>query len=89
MQLLELHLVEAQRAAGLPVSIPPPPPNLGGLLSVGFVETSLSDVTDLSILDSSQADSSLAVELKEELDRVSHPLEIISPPMMRIFIANC
>lgn len=89
MQLLELHLVEAQRAAGLPVSIPPPPPNLGGLLSVGFVETSLSDVTDLSILDSSQADSSLAVELKEELDRVSHPLEIVFPPMMQIFIANC
>ncbi|EFX62437.1 hypothetical protein DAPPUDRAFT_336955, partial [Daphnia pulex] len=75
MQLLELHLVEAQRAAGLPVSIPPPPPNLGGLLSVGFVETSLSDVTDLSILDSSQADSSLAVELKEELDRVIPPHE--------------
>jgi hypothetical protein len=74
MQLLELHLVEAQRAAGLPVSIPPPPPNLGGLLSVGFVETSLSDVTDLSILDSSQADSSLAVELKEELDRVSQSI---------------
>jgi hypothetical protein len=67
-------LVEAQRAAGLPVSIPPPPPNLGGLLSVGFVETSLSDVTDLSILDSSQTDSSLAVELKEELDRVSQSI---------------
>ena len=71
MQLLELHLVEAQRAAGLPVSIPPPPPNLGGLLSVGFVESTLSDVADLAVLDTSQTDSSLAVELKEELDRVS------------------
>ena len=68
MQLLELHLVVA---AGLPVSIPPPPPNLGGLLSVGFVESTLSDVADLAVLDTSQTDSSLAVELKEELGRVS------------------
>ncbi|XP_059351791.1 uncharacterized protein LOC130689486 isoform X2 [Daphnia carinata] len=75
MQLLELHLVEAQRAAGLPVSIPPPPPNLGGLLSVGFVESTLSDVADLAVLDTSQTDSSLAVELKEELDRVIPPHE--------------
>lgn len=72
MQLLELHLVEAQRAAGLPVSIPPPPPNLGGFLSVGFADSSIGDVTDLAILDGSQADSSLAIELKEELDRVRH-----------------
>uniref|UniRef100_A0A0P5TUY7 Neurabin-1 n=1 Tax=Daphnia magna TaxID=35525 RepID=A0A0P5TUY7_9CRUS len=76
MQLLELHLVEAQRAAGLPVSIPPPPPNLGGFLSVGFVDSSLGDVTDLgAVLDGSQVDSSLAMELKEELDRVIPPHE--------------
>lgn len=73
MQLLELHLVEAQRAAGLPVSIPPPPPNLGGLLSVGFAESTLSDVTDLAAaLDHHlpSIDSSVASEIKEELDRV-------------------
>lgn len=72
MQLLELHLVEAQRAAGLPVSIPPPPPNLGGLLSVGFVDSTFSDnVADLASLDNSQTDSSsLTAELKEELDKV-------------------
>ena len=78
MQLLEVHLVEAQRAAGLPVSIPPPPPNLGGLLSVGFVESAFggSDVTDLSILDvSNRADASIASELKEELDKAIPPHE--------------
>ena len=78
MQLLEVHLVEAQRAAGLPVIIPPPPPNLGGLLSVGFVESTFngSDVTDLSALDASlRADSSMAAELKEELDKAIPPHE--------------
>lgn len=72
MQLLELHLVEAQRAAGLPVSIPPPAPNLGGLLSVGFTESTLSDVTDLAALEHqlNSIDSSVASEIKEELDKV-------------------
>ena len=71
MQLLELHLMEAQRAAGLPVSVPPPPPNLGGLLSVGFVDSTFNDVADLASLDNSQTDSSITVELKEELDKVN------------------
>jgi len=79
MQLLELHLVDAQRAAGLPVSIPPPPPNLnlGGLLSVGFADSiqppPLGDLAEqLELGQQSLLDSS---ELKEELDKAIPPHE--------------
>ena len=75
MQLLELHLIEAQKAAGLPVSIPPAPPVPAtlGLLSVGFVESTLSDF-DLAQLEISQTDSIMHCQIKEEFDKVIYHL---------------
>ena len=79
MQLLELHLVDAQRAAGLPVSIPPPPANLpalaGGLLSVGFADSVHLAGEDLADLSGSTDPSVMSSELKEELDKAIPPHE--------------
>ena len=73
MQLLELHLVEAQKAAGLPVAIPPSPvvpQSTLGLLSGAIIEPPGIDDVDLDDLGISQSDS-LVTEIKEEFDKVS------------------
>lgn len=75
MQLLELHLIEAQKAAGLPISIPAAPaipPATLGLLSVGFVESTLSDIDLAQLGDISHTDSLMHCQIKEEFDKVNH-----------------
>ena len=74
MQLLELHLIEAQKAAGLPISIPAAPaipPATLGLLSVGFVESTLSDIDLAQLGDMSHTDSMMHCQIKEEFDKVT------------------
>ena len=90
MQLLELHLIEAQKAAGLPISIPAAPaipPATLGLLSVGFVESTMSDMDLAQLSDMSQTDSLMHCQIKEEFDKVtpSKPEIILKKNLIKSF----
>lgn len=76
-QLLELHLVEAQKAAGLPVVIPPGPsiPSTLGFLSAGLIEPSFDDI-DLVDIGLGHSDS-IVREIKEEFDQVIYFYRLI------------